>query len=220
MSLQDDPRLSVQSYEPGLPSVTPRASFAATSAERSSRRLSDSQAAQVEVLQLRQTNEELRERCEVLARQCRRLGGLFPSKDSGGDDARAPATPGSSTTSATLLLRPSVSNTTEVDQAGQTVEFLDDDSMSKGPPSPTPSMPQVVEPSSQGDGGGGKDMRGRKQPDAQRARYRVLLQGWLEKQSDFRRVWKHRLCMLCSDGIIRYNGTDGKPSVSGLGYEC
>lgn len=41
--------------------------------------------------------------------------------------------------------------------------------------------------------------------------YEVVLHAWLRKQSDFRRVWKHRLCRLCSDGNIRYYGTDGKP---------
>jgi hypothetical protein len=36
------------------------------------------------------------------------------------------------------------------------------------------------------------------------------VQGWLEKQSDYRGVWNHRYCRLCSDGLIRYYGSDGE----------
>lgn len=42
------------------------------------------------------------------------------------------------------------------------------------------------------------------------APYRVLRQGFLLKRSDYRRQWNYRYCRLCSDGVIRYTGSDGK----------
>jgi hypothetical protein len=60
--------------------------------------------------------------------------------------------------------------------------------------------------------------RGRMGTDAS-AGWEILHQGWLRKESDIRKKWKYRYCVLCSDGQLRYYSSDGEGAEASRSYQ-